>query len=234
MKLLTLSCALLLSLALTSCSSDEEEDPVVKYHLTYVDNLPDAEKISSTTAYVPVNDEGDFWLYISTEKDMFAEYVLSRVLYTDLTQGVHGFNVEGLDPGTTYYYTMCTQINGKQLFSKEIKSFTTQEVSIEFMEPQTVSMVNWNKLIPRVKTTNIDDSAAAHDLFVRFESWQKSTPKSVSVSSVTRFSGDGVWIDDSDLLEGTCYQAFVINRDGTKFAQPPVMLWENGALVEVK
>lgn len=228
--------ALLLGLTLTACSSNEEEDPVKKYHLTFVDNLPEAENIQSTSAYIPVTNEGDFYLYYSTSENMDAttKFVHALTLTTKADQYQYGFNVVGLDPGTTYYYTMECVVGGRRVASKQIKSFTTQQVGIEFMEPLSVSRGNWSELVPRVRTINIGDNDTVWDLFVSFYAWPESHPDNVSISAVTRFVGDGVWIDDSPLAEGYCYQAAVVNSQGTVFAKTPAMLWKDGALVEVK
>lgn len=231
--ILALTCVLS-SLTLVSCSSSNEDDPKEKYNLTFVDNLPEAESVRSTSAYIPVNDKGNFQLRYSTIEDISSSFMHVLSLNTLLNTDSRGFNLTGLEPETTYYYTMVYSINDhEEIPSKQVKSFTTKGVGIEFIEPETVSMGNWSRKIPRVKTIDIEDSEVPYNLFVQFRIWPESDPSQKGLSGVTTFAGKGIWKDDNSLEEGYCYQAYVTNHYGRIFAQTPVMLWTNGAMVEL-
>ena len=220
--------SLLLSLMLVSCASNGEKDPVEENQWTFVYNLPEAKNVGSTSAFIPVYDEGAFWLLFRTTKEGTGGAM--RFLDTRIEKDAHGIALDGLDPETTYYYTMYTSIGYDLIYSEQVKSFTTKGVGIEFIEPDTVSMGNWDSLVPRIRTTDIDDSETHYHLFVRLYIWPKNDPENKSYSRLTRLVGNGVWTDDNTLEEDYCYQAFVYNTDGRIFAQTPVVVWTNGEM----
>ena len=228
---LVLTC-LLLSPTLVSCGSNDEDNPTEKSNLTFIDNLPEAESVQSTSAYIPVNDKGSFWLHYSTSEDINSSFMYVLSLNTLLEKDSCGFYLRGLEPETTYYYTMVCAMGNKKIPSHQVKSFTTKGVGIEFIEPETVSMGNWSRKIPRVRTIGIEDREVPYNLFVQFRVWPEGDPSHKGLSAVTTFAGNGIWKDDTSLEEGCCYQASVTNSRGRIFAQTPVVLWTNGTMVE--
>ena len=228
---LALTC-LLLSPTLLACSSNDEDEPKEKSNFTFIDNLPEAENVRSTSAYIPVNDKGSFCLRYSTSEDISSSFMYVSSLNTLLEKDSCGFYLSGLEPETTYYYTMVCVTGNEEIPSNQVKSFTTKGVVIEFVEPETVSMGNWSRKIPRVKTNGIEDRDI-HSLFVQFRIWPVSAPSDKGLSNVTTFAGNGIWKDDNSLEEGYCYQASVTNSYGRIFAQTPVMLWTNGTMLEL-
>ena len=230
-KNIILSTVALSCLALASCGNDNDAFEEVN-KMSFMSNLPDAENIKSTSAYVPVYDKGYFRIVYSTNKDQITSHGGGFFETSLIPDDSSGFLLRLLEPDATYYYTMAYLRNDMILYSNQVKSFTTKGVSIEFIEPETVPMGNWIRKIPRVKTTGIEDSDVPN-LFVNFYFWSQSNPSSVGLSAVTSYAGGGIWKDDNSLKEGECFQAEVKVRNGRVVAKTPVMVWTNGAMEEV-
>ena len=78
---LALTC-LLLSPTLLACSSNDEDEPKEKSNFTFIENLPEAENVRSTSAYIPVNDKGSFCLRYSTSEDISSSFMYVSSLNT--------------------------------------------------------------------------------------------------------------------------------------------------------
>lgn len=234
LKGIILSLMVFSNLAFVSCSDNDDDAPRKENNLTFIDNLPDAENIKSTSAYIPVYDKGIFQLRFGMNADLNTFYIGGYILSSYLAEDSCGFYLSGLEPDATYYYTMVCQIGNETIASNQVKSFTTKGVGIEFIEPETVSMGNWERKIPRVKTIDIEDSEVPLNLFVQFYIWRQRDPSNVGLSAVTTYAGDGIWKDDNSLEEGVCYQAFVKTHSGRVVAKTPVVLWTNGSMVELQ
>jgi len=233
MKKRTIITLLIAFVAMTilSCCSDDEGTEV--NNLTFIDNLPEAEDIRSTSVFVPVRDKGIFRLLYSLDNDLSSFYMGSNLLSTYLVEDSCGFYLRGLEPDTTYYYTMVCLMGDETIASHQVKTFTTKSVGIAFIEPETVSMGNWDREVLRVRTMGIEESDVPLNLFVQFHRWPQNDPSGISLSAVTSYVGDGIWKDDNTPVEGYCYQAEVKTHHGRIVARTPVILWTDGRMVEL-
>ena len=98
----------LLSLTFVSCGDDDED---IEATPEFIENLPSAENIKATTAFIPINTsdiKGDVFIYYGIEKyiselpgmtESFSFYTV-----THLTPGESGILITDLKPEHTYYY----------------------------------------------------------------------------------------------------------------------------------
>ena len=229
---LFLSVVTFASLTLLSCGDHDDDDNDVSSQFMFIDHLSDATNIGSTSAFIPIQDQGYFEVRYGISNDLNNNYYFTT-LNTIAAETPYGFTLSGLEPETTYYYTIVGYSGRDPIFSHQVKSFTTQGVGIAFIEPETVSMGNWDRLILRLQTTGIDDSDVPLNLFVQVRSWPQDNPSQVALSAMTTFAGNGIWKDDNSPREGDCYQAVVKTHSGRTVAESPVVVWTNGALVEM-
>lgn len=229
---LFLSVVAFASLTFLSCGNHDDDDNDASKQFMFIDHLPDATNISSTSAFIPIQDQGSFEIRYSTDNDLNSNYAFT-ILTTFTATPPYGFTLRGLEPETTYYYTIVSISGRDPVFSHQVKSFTTKGVGITFIEPETVSMGNWDRLILRLQTTGIDDSDVPLNLFVQVRSWPQDNPSQVGLSAVTTYAGEGIWKDDNTPREGECYQAVVKTHSGRTVAHTPVVVWTNGTLVEI-
>ena len=229
LPLLTLS-----SLSLMSCGDNDELNEI-RGKMTFIDNLPDAVDIKSTTAFIPVHDQGLFNIRFSTNDDLVTQFK-SMMINTYDPQYSGGFLLQGLLPETTYYYTMeCLVGKDSRIPSNQIKTFITHEVSVEFIEPDPEVTNFWDRKLLRVKTYGIEENDVYYHLNVHFCTWDQGEHSRKGWLVSTTYIGDGIWEDGSILFEGDCCQAFVMTfNDGHIVAQTPAMMMTNGALVEIQ
>jgi len=228
LKKAILSLMAITSLTLLSCGSDEKyiEEPLPKL----VENLPSAEHVKSTSAYIPVYDEGQIELRWGGDEQVVSH--AGPYISTYLMKDSCGFRLTGLEPNCTYYYTMVYHKGKESIFSKQVKSFTTKSVSIAFIEPGTVSMGNWERNVLRVKTTGVEEDDVPYNLHVMFYCTRDGSDGR-SISTQTTYLGDGIWQDDSWPSEGEHYQAVIkCWGDGRTVAETPFITLKNGQLVE--
>ena len=222
-----LSLMAIISLTFLSCRDDDKdiEDPMPKL----VENLPSAESVKSTSAYIPVYDEGLIELRWGGNEQLnpYAGQYLSTYLTTDSC----GFLVTGLEPDCTYYYTMVYHKGDESICSKQIKSFTTKSVSIAFIEPGTISMGNWDRKVLRVKTSGVEERDVPYNLHVVFYCIRDGNDGR-SVSAQTTYLGDGIWQDDGWPNEKEHWQAVIKCSGGRIVAETPFITLSNGILVE--
>lgn len=138
----------LLSLTFVSCGDDDED---IEATPEFIENLPSAENIKATTAFIPINTsdiKGDVFIYYGIEK-YISELpgMTGTVIFAiaQLKHGESGILITDLKPEHTYYYKIVYYpYNSKDpVFSKQYKSFTTtNDVSIQFTEPATIPMGN--------------------------------------------------------------------------------------------
>lgn len=216
------------SLTLLSCGDDDKdiEDPLPKL----VENLPSAESVKSTSAYIPVYDEGLIELRWGGNEQL-NPYTFQN-LSTHLTTDSCGFLLTHLEPDYTYYYTMIYHKGKESICSKQIKSFTTKSVSIAFIEPATISMGKWERKVLRVKTSGVEEWDVPYNLNVVFYCTRDGSDGR-SISTQTTYLGDGIWQDDGWPLEGEHWQAAIQCWGGRRtVAETPFVTLSNGMLVE--
>lgn len=120
----------LLSLTFVSCGDDDED---IEATPEFIENLPSAENIKATTAFIPINTsdiKGDVFIYYGIEKyiselpGMTGTVILA---IAQLKHGESGILITDLKPEHTYYYKIVYYpYNSKDpVFSKQYKSFTT-------------------------------------------------------------------------------------------------------------
>ena len=228
LKKAILSLMAITSLTFLSCGNDEKdiEEPLPKL----VENLPSAENIKSTSAYIPVYDKGMIELRWGGDKQLTTYQ--GQYYTTSLMKDSCGFRLTGLEPNYTYYYTMVYHKGEESIISKQVKSFTTKGVSIAFIEPGTVSMGNWERNVLRVKTSGVEESDVPYNLHVVFYCTRDGSDGR-SISTQTTYLGDGIWQDDSWPSEGEHYQAVIkCWGDGRTVAETPFITLKDGQLVE--
>ena len=222
-----LSIMAIASLTFLSCGDDDKdtEEPLPKL----VENLPSAESVKSTSAFIPVYDDGLIELRWGGDEqlDSYAGQYLSTYITED-----GGFLLTGLEPDYTYYYTMVYHKGDESIYSKQIKSFTTKSVSIAFIEPATISMGNWERKALRVKTTGVEERDVPYNLNVVFYCTRDGN-EGRSISTQTTYLGDGIWQDDGWPNEGEHWQAVIQCWGGGRtVAETPFVTLSNGVLVE--
>ena len=146
----------------------------------------------------------------------------------------------GLKPEHTYYYKIeYYPYNSKgSIFSKQYKSFTTtNDVSIQFTEPTTISMGNWSDYALRFKTSGIEEwdvpsnlQVALYSAFYNEDSDEDSD--NISICSI-KYSEDGVWQHDFP-IENQCYMAVIQNTEGHIYAKTPIVRLVDGKMIEVE
>ena len=206
---------------LSSCNNDDEK------FMTFInDDIPDATDNKSTSVIIPFYGYENANVQYSLNKD-FSIYQESMV--SVLPNNDRGYYLQGLEPDTTYYYRMSIYKNKSYIYSNQVKSFTTKGVSIEFIEPDTVSMGYWTRSVLRVKTTGIEDIDIPYHILVRIYGWPSSNPSEVGWFPETKYVGDGIWTNKSidSRTDGYCYQAFVETYSGRKLAKTSVITSKN-------
>ena len=208
----------ILGLTLVSCNNDE--DGIDETLPRVMENLPSAVNVKSTSAYIPVGEKVHVELRVGFDGNLILPTTYGVKCY--FLNGEDGFQVDGLEPSRTYYYTM-VYYKGKDdvVYSKQTKSFTTQDVSIDFIE-----LGEGNKL--RVKVRGVEKWDIPSGLHVEFYSADGNGDFS-NLSLRTRFLGDGIWEDDCWWpSEGDRWKAVVKCDSGRAVAETPVITFVNG------
>ena len=208
----------ILGLTLVSCNNDE--DGIDETLPRVMENLPSAENVKSTSAYIPVGEKVHVELRVGFDENLILPITYGVKCY--FLNGEDGFLVDGLEPSRTYYYTM-VYYKGKDdvVYSKQTKSFTTQGVSIDFIEPG-----EGNKL--RVKVRGVEESDVPSGLHVEFYLADENGDFS-NLSLRTRSLGNGIWEDDCWWpSEGERWKAVVKCDGGRVVAETPVVTFVNG------
>ena len=209
---------LILGQTLVSCKDDE--DGIDETLPRVIENLPSAENVRSTSAYIPVNEKAHLELRLGFDENLLHPTVYGVTCY--FLNGEDGFHVDYLEPSRIYYYTM-VYYKGKDdvVYSKQTKSFTTQGVSIDFIEPG-----EGNKL--RVKVRGVEESDVPSGLHVEFYLADENGDFS-NLSLRTRSLGNGIWEDDCWWpSEGERWKAVVKCDGGRVVAETPVVTFVNG------
>ena len=209
----------LCGLTLVSCKDDNEFEKTLP---RFIEALPSAENVMSTSAYIPVNEKGNIELRLSYDGKIFTYPTDYTISYSNFLDGKDGFELKGLQPSRTYYYTMVYHISkNKEVYSKQIKSFTTQGVSIEF-----IGQGESNKL--RLKIHDADEEDAdSHVLNVVFYG-VNSNGEIESVFTHTTHIGNGIWEQDYwRPAEGDRWKA-VVKCSLRDVAETPVYTFVNG------
>lgn len=223
----------LLSLTFISCGDDDED---IKAPLPdFIEHLPSAENIKATTAFIPVNaslPEGTVELYWgSTETGLRDGHVS-----TNLDKKLNGFQLSWLEPDQTYYYTIAyyPPYSNEPVYSKEIKSFKTKGVGIQFTDLAITSEGNRPEYALRIKVTGLEETDALSNMYVSLYSAYTDNSGYITHGICSlRYLGDAVWeyeaIDEYD-----SYLAVIKNQEGRIFAKTPVVKFVDGKLVEVE
>jgi hypothetical protein len=112
-----ISAMALLSLTFISCGDDNEDDIVVKQP-QILENLPNAENVKATTAYIPINtsdlrgtveicwasEEKNIAMISGDDNSRYSEF--NYYSKTMLKPGSTGYQILGLEPNQNYYYTI--------------------------------------------------------------------------------------------------------------------------------
>lgn len=229
----------LLSLTFVSCGDDDED---IEATPEFIENLPSAENIKATTAFIPINTsdiKGDVFIYYGIEK-YISELpgITGTVIFAiaQLKHGESGIFIRGLKPEHTYYYKIVYYpYNSKDpVFSKQYKSFTTtNDVSIQFTEPATIPMGNWSDYALRFKTSGIEEWDVPSNLQVAlYSAFYNEDSNNISICSI-KYSEDGVWQHDFP-IENKCYMAVIKNTEGHIYAKTPIVRLVDGKMIEVE
>lgn len=229
----------LLSLTFVSCGDDDED---IEATPEFIENLPSAENIKATTAFIPINTsdiKGDVFIYYGIEK-YISELpgMTGTVIFAiaQLKHGESGIFIRGLKPEHTYYYKIVYYpYNSKDpVFSKQYKSFTTtNDVSIQFTEPATIPMGNWSNYALRFKTSGIEEWDVPSNLQVAlYSAFYNEDSDNISICSI-KYSEDGVWQHDFP-IENKCYMAVIKNTEGHIYAKAPIVRLVDGKMIEVE
>ena len=230
----------LLSLTFVSCGDDDED---IEATPEFIENLPSAENIKATTAFIPINTsdiKGDVFIYYGIEKyiselpGMTESFSFYTVTY--LTPGESGILITDLKPEHSYYYKIVYYpYNSKDpVFSKQYKSFTTtNDVSIQFTEPATIPMGNWSDYALRFKTSGIEEWDVPSNLQVAlYSAFYNEDSDNIGICSI-KYSEDGVWQHDFP-IENQCYMAVIKNTEGHIYAKTPIVRLVDGKMIEVE
>ncbi len=229
----------LLSLTFVSCGDDDED---IEATPEFIENLPSAENIKATTAFIPINTsdiKGDVFIYYGIEK-YISELpgMTGTVIFAiaQLKHGESGIFIRGLKPEHTYYYKIVYYpYNSKDpVFSKQYKSFTTtNDVSIQFTEPATIPMGNWSDYALRFKTSGIEEWDVPSNLQVAlYSAFYNEDSDNISICSI-KYSEDGVWQHDFP-IENKCYMAVIKKPEGHIYAKTPIVRLVDGKMIEVE
>ena len=93
---------LILGQTLVSCKDDE--DGIDETLPRVIENLPSAENVRSTSAYIPVNEKAHLELRLGFDENLLHPTVYGVTCY--FLNGEDGFHVDYLEPSRIYYYTM--------------------------------------------------------------------------------------------------------------------------------
>ena len=181
----------LLSLTFVSCGDDDED---IEATPEFIENLPSAENIKATTAFIPINTsdiKGDVFIYYGIEKYISELPGMTGTIIFAIAQLKHGESgifIRGLKPEHTYYYKIVYYpYNSKDpVFSKQYKSFTTtNDVSIQFTEPATIPMGNWSDYALRFKTSGIEEWDVPSNLQVAlYSAFYNEDSDNISICSI--------------------------------------------------
>lgn len=229
----------LLSLTFVSCGDDDED---IEATPEFIENLPSAENIKATTAFIPINTsdiKGDVFIYYGIEKYISELPGMTGTIIFAIAQLKHGESgifIRGLKPEHTYYYKIVYYpYNSKDpVFSKQYKSFTTtNDVSIQFTEPATIPMGNWSDYALRFKTSGIEEWDVPSNLQVAlYSAFYNEDSDNISICSI-KYSEDGVWQHDFP-IENKCYMAVIKNTEGHIYAKAPIVRLVDGKMIEVE
>lgn len=229
----------LLSLTFVSCGDDDED---IEATPEFIENLPSAENIKATTAFIPINTsdiKGDVFIYYGIEKYISELPGMTGTIIFAIAQLKHGESgifIRGLKPEHTYYYKIVYYpYNSKDpVFSKQYKSFTTtNDVSIQFTEPATIPMGNWSDYALRFKTSGIEEWDVPSNLQVAlYSAFYNEDSDNIGICSI-KYSGDGVWQHDFP-IENKCYMAVIKNTEGHIYAKTPIVRLVDGKMIEVE
>lgn len=229
----------LLSLTFVSCGDDDED---IEATPEFIENLPSAENIKATTAFIPINTsdiKGDVFIYYGIEKYISELPGMTGTIIFAIAQLKHGESgifIRGLKPEHTYYYKIVYYpYNSKDpVFSKQYKSFTTtNDVSIQFTEPATIPMGNWSDYALRFKTSGIEEWDVPSNLQVAlYSAFYNEDSDNISICSI-KYSEDGVWQHDFP-IENKCYMAVIKNTEGHIYAKTPIVRLVDGKMIEVE
>ena len=209
---------LILGQTLVSCKDDE--DGIDETLPWVIENLPSAENVRSTSAYIPVNEKAHLELRLGFDENLLHPTVYGVTCY--FLNGEDGFHVDYLEPSRIYYYTM-VYYKGKDdvIYSKQTKSFTTQDVSVNFIEP-----FEGNKL--RVKVRGVEESDVPSGLHVEFYRANENGEFS-NLSLRTTSLGDAIWENECWWpSEGDRWKAVVKCNSVRVVAETPVITFVNG------
>ena len=199
----------LLNLTFISCGDDDED---IKAPLPdFIEHLPSAENIKATTAFIPVNaslPEGTVELYWgSTETGLRDGYVS-----TNLDRKLNGFQLSWLEPDQTYYYTIAyyPPYSNEPVYSKEIKSFKTKGVGIQFTDLAITSEGNRPEYALRIKVTGLEETDALSNMYVSLYSAYTDNSGYITHGICSlRYLGDAVWEYEAiDEYDSYSYQNF--------------------------
>ena len=215
----------LLGLTLVSCKDDDENEVTLPQVL---EDLPSAENIKSTSAYIPVNisanERGRLELLVGVDENLKnPSGLMYRSYYLDWGGEEEGYELKALDPSCTYYYTMVFHKGNKgtdEVYAKQIKTFTTQGANIEF-----IGQGESNSL--RVKAYGVEEEDADY-LHVTFYAFDKySGAKSFMVGP--NYMGNGIWEQEAFRpSEGERWQAVAKGYSGRVVAETPIYTFVNG------
>lgn len=211
-----------LGLVITSCGDDGES--VDETLPRVLGNIPSAVDVKSTTAYVPVSEiptNGNLELRVCCDGDPRAS---EKYWFYCYTLDGDGFSVKGLEPSRTYYYTIAFYKGGKgvnMVCSDQVKSFTTQGVSIEF-----IGQGESNRL--RLKTTAVEDWDDVTGLHVHLYGINDDG-EIKGVNYDTQYLGDGIWEANYFIpFEGDRWKAVIVGSENHIFAETPIHTFVNG------
>jgi hypothetical protein len=212
--------------SLTFLSCGDKDDPLPKF----VENLPSAERVKSTSAYIPVYDKGTIELRYGRNENLDTCWVEYYSAY--LPKDSCGWLITCLEPDLTYYYTMIYHQGNERILSKQTGSFTTKGVSIEFIEPTTISMGYEERKVLRVKTHGVEkwDVPANLQVIICCKRDGYDYPSYYGLATNV---GDGIWQGEWRPSEGEHFQALIkCRRSERTVAETPIFTFSNGMLVE--
>ena len=209
-----------LGLTFVSCKDDQDgsDEPLPRA----IENLPSAENVQSTTAFIPIDERRPIGVVYGFDENLIhpTEHMVAMV-HCDFLDGEDGFHLTCLEPSRTYYYTTVYYKDKKEIYSKQVKSFTTQGVKIEF-----IGQGESNKL--RFKTYAAEDWDDVLDLSVAFYGVNEQGVVDGFFTG-TNYIGDGIWEQNYFRpTEGDRWKATIKCYYGREVAETPIYTFVNG------
>ena len=213
---------LILGQTLVSCKDDE--DGIDETLPRVIENLPNAENVKSTTAFIPFDEKRTVGVVYGFDENIIhpTDHMV-YVVYCNYLDGEDGVHLKGLEPSRTYYYTTVYYNGKEEIYSKQIKTFTTQGVKIEF-----IGQGESNKL--RFKTYAAEEWDEVLDLSVALHGVNEQGVVGGLFTIGTNYIGDGVWELDFFIrpVEGDRWKAVIKCYNGREVAETPVYTFVNG------